>query len=264
MEYETVQFQRDETVATITLNRPQAMNSLTMELMSDLGEALKVCETSSDIRAVILTGSGRAFCAGADVSSLSSRTGNAAIRHLYELADGMHERVILPLRRMPKPVIAAVNGVAAGAGVGLALACDLCVTAAEARFVVAYSGVGICPDCGTSFFLPRLIGPAKTMELYLFNEALTGQQVHDMGLANRVVPKAELLQTVREMATRLAQGPTVAIGQTKHLLNRSYTNDLGAHLQNEALGVGNCAASADHLEGVAAFLAKRPPQFKGQ
>jgi 2-(1,2-epoxy-1,2-dihydrophenyl)acetyl-CoA isomerase len=264
MGYKTILFECDGAVATVTLNRPQAMNSLTWELMTELGETLALCENSADIRAVILTGNGRAFCAGADVSVLPSRMGNAAIRYLYQLADGMHERVIMPLRRMAKPVIAAVNGVAAGAGMGMALACDLSVTAAEARFFVAYSNVGICPDCSTSFFLPRLVGPTKAMELYLFNEPLSGQQAHDMGLINRVVPAAELLPTVNAMAKQLAQGPTVAYSQTKHLLNRSFTNDLAAHLRDEALGVGNCAASDDHLEGVAAFLAKRPPRFKGQ
>lgn len=263
MAYETILLERDGAVATVTLNRPRAMNSLTWELMVELGEALAICEHSEDIRAVILTGNGRAFCAGADVSSLTSRTGNAAVRYLYQLAEGMHERVVMPLRRMPKPVIAAVNGVAAGAGVGIALACDLCVAATEARFVVAYSSVGICPDCSTSFFLPRLVGPAKAMELYLFNEPVSGQRAQELGLVKRVVPVEEVLPTAREMALRLAQGPTAAIGQTKHLFTASFANDLAAHLREEALGVGICAATDDHLEGVAAFLEKRPPQFKG-
>jgi 2-(1,2-epoxy-1,2-dihydrophenyl)acetyl-CoA isomerase len=263
MGYETILFDRDGAVATITLNRPKAMNSITWELTTELGEALAVCENTTDIRAVILIGSGRSFCAGADISVLPTRTGNAAVRYLYDLADGMHERVIIPIRRMGKPVIGAVNGVAAGGGLGLALACDLRVTTEEARFLMAYTSMGICPDCSVSFFLPRLVGTAKAMELYLFNEPLSGRQAHDTGLVNRVVPEAELLPMVQEMAGQLAQGPTAAYGQTKHLLNRSFSNDLATHLREEALGVGNCAASDDHLEGVAAFLAKRKPCFKG-
>ncbi|TAK36069.1 MAG: enoyl-CoA hydratase [Chloroflexota bacterium] len=264
MGYETIQFERDGAVGILTLNRPDAMNSLTFELVSEAGQALAVCENTTEIRTVVITGNGRAFCAGADVSTLRDRAGNDAGRFLHELADAAHEQMILPIRRMSKPVIAAVNGVAAGAGVGLALACDLCVAAEQTKFVLAYSNVAISPDCGTSFFLPRTVGPGKAMELYLFNEPITAQQAQSLGMVNRVVAASELLPTVRDMAQRLAQGPTMAYGQTKRLLDRSFTNGLADHLHDEALSVGNCAASGDHVEAVAAFLAKRSPQFKGR
>jgi 2-(1,2-epoxy-1,2-dihydrophenyl)acetyl-CoA isomerase len=264
MGYQTIAFERDGAVATLTLSRPQTMNSLTAELMAEAGEALAICENDPDVRAVIIAGSGRAFCAGADVRSLSATTGSDSVRSLYRLVDGMNERVIMPIRRMAKPVIAAVNGVAAGAGVGLALACDLCVAAAEARFVMAYSNMAICPDCSTSFFLPRLLGPIRAMELYLFNEPLPADQAKALGLVNQVVSSAELLPTVRAMAHRLAQGPTFAYGQTKQLFNRSFSNDLAGQLRDEALAVGNCAATYDYAEGVGAFVAKRSAQFKGQ
>lgn len=264
MGYEAIHFQRDGAVATLTFNRPQAMNSLSRDIMTESSEALAICENSADIRVVIIRGEGRAFCAGADVNGLSELSGDSGARMLYQVVEETHDRLIMPIRRMAKPVIAAVNGVAAGAGLGIALSCDLRVAAEEARFVMAYSNVGISPDCGASFFLPRLVGPAKAMELYLFNEVLTAQQAHNLGIVNRVAASSELMSTVQEMAQRLAQGPTAAYSQTKQLISRSFANDLASHLKDEALSVGNCAATHDHAEAVKAFLAKRPPQFKGR
>jgi 2-(1,2-epoxy-1,2-dihydrophenyl)acetyl-CoA isomerase len=261
--YETILFEREGGVATITLNRPEAMNSLTVELAKELAEVVTICEYDPDIRAVVLTANGRAFCAGADVKLLVSRLGDGIAPFLYQLADDMHEHVVVPIRRMAKPVIAAVNGVAAGGGLGLALCCDLRIAAAEARLTVAYSNIAVSPDCSTSFFLPRLVGTAKAMELYLFNDVLSAEQAMNLGLVNRVVPGAELAASVREMATRLAAGPGFAYAQTKHLLNRSLANDLSGQLEDEARAIGLCAATDDHRNGLEAFVAKQKPQFVG-
>jgi len=260
--YETILFERDGGVATITLNRPEAMNSLTVEWMKEAAEAIAVCENDPEIRAVVIIGRGRAFCAGADVRLLAGGLGDT--RFLYKLADDIHEQVVVPIRRMAKPVLAAVNGVAAGGGLGLALACDLRLAAADARFTVAYSNIAVCPDCSTTFFLPRLVGVAKAMELYLFNDMLSAEQAQQIGLVNRVVPAAELLATAQEMARRLAAGPTLAYGQTKLLFNRTFENDLAAQLKDEARAIGLCAGTDDHRAGVEAFLAKRPPRFVGR
>lgn len=263
MGYDTILFERDGSVATITLNRPEAMNSLTVELTKEAAEAVAICENDPDIRAVIITARGRAFCAGADVRLLTGIVGDGGPRFLYQLADDIHERVVVPIRRMAKPVIAALNGVAAGGGLGLALACDLRVAAADARFTVAYSNIAVCPDCSTTFFLPRLVGLAKAMELYLFNDVLSAEQAQQIGLVNRVVPAAELLPTVQQMAQRLAAGPSLAYGQTKLLFNRSFENNLAAQLKDEARAIGLCAGTDDHRAGLEAFLAKRPPHFVG-
>jgi 2-(1,2-epoxy-1,2-dihydrophenyl)acetyl-CoA isomerase len=262
--YQSILFEQDAGVATLTLHRPEAMNSIDAGLLDELAEAAATCERDPAVRAVILTGSGRAFCVGADIAMLQRIAGKAEAHRLWELAERFHERLILPIRRMAKPVIAAVNGVAAGGGLGLALACDIRVAAAEARFSVAYAGIGVSPDGGTSFFLPRLVGYARAMELYFFNEPLSGEQAQQAGLVNRVVAAAGLLPTVREMAQRLAAGPTFAFGQTKFLFNRAFVNDLASHLAEESRSLGLCASTQDHAAALEAFLAKRRPQFAGR
>lgn len=264
MGYQSILFERDGGVVTLTLNRAEAMNTINSELLSELADAAAVCERDPEIRAVVLAGSGRAFCAGADIKMLQQIAGRAEAHRLYELADRFHERLILPIRRMAKPVIAAVNGVAAGGGLGLALACDFRVAAAEARFSVAYAGIAVSPDGSTSFFLPRIVGYVKAMELYFFNEALSAEQAQQAGLVNRVVAAADLLPTVREMAQRLAAGPTFAFGQTKFLFNRAFMNDLASHLAEESRSLGLCVSTQDHAAGLEAFLAKRQPQFVGR
>lgn len=261
--YKTIRFDVDGSVATIVLNRPEAMNSLTWELVSEVGDALSACENSAEIRAIILTGSGRAFCTGADVRMLHSEARNDTVRFMYDLAIALNERIVEPIRRMPKPVIAAVNGVAAGAGVGLALCCDLRVCVEGAKFILAYSNVAICPDCGTSYFLPRMIGTARAMEAYLSNQPISGQEALNMGLVNRVVASDELSVVASTMAERLASGPTFAYGQTKLLFDRSLSSSLADQLLNEAHGVSACAGTRDHREGVDAFAEKRPPLFRG-
>lgn len=264
MGYETIAFERDGSVATITLNRVDAMNSLTFDLAREVGEAIGICERDEEIRAVILTGNGRAFCAGADLRVFEGLAPEQAPTTLYGLARAMHEFFVVPVRRMGKPVICAVNGVAAGGGLGLALACDLRIAAADARFTLAYSNIAVSPDCSTTFMLPRLVGVSKALELYFFNEVLNADQALSLGLVNRVVPKEELMSVTQDMAKRLAGGATYAYAQTKRLLNRSLSNDLFGQLEDEARAIGLCVGTEDHREGVAAFRAKRPAQFTGR
>lgn len=263
MEYGSIRMEREGAVATITLTRAAGMSTLTEAVVDELAQAVADCEREAEIRAVILTGTGPAFCAGADMAMLRGLAGGTAGHRLAEVADRFHERLITPLRRLPKPVIAAVNGVAAGGGLGLALACDFRVASAEARFNVAYARIGLSPDGGNSFFLPRLVGYARAMELYFFNDVLSAEEARAAGLVSRVVPAAELLPAARELAGRLAAGPTVAFGQTKRLFDRALTNDLAGHLADESRALGLCAGTRDHAAGLEAFLAKRPPRFTG-
>lgn len=262
--YETIVFEREGDVAIITLNRPDALNSLTWELMDETGEALAQCASDGRVRAVVITGSGKAFCAGVDVKAVTGKAPEEAARFLYQMADGMHERVIGPIRHLGKPVITAINGVAAGGGLGLALSGDIVVASDQARFALAYANVGMCPDCGTSFFLPRLVGQARAMELYLLNEILSAEQARQLGIVSRVVPGATLLAEARDLASRLAKGPTLAYAQAKRLFNRAFANDLNGQLIEEGMGIGVCAASEDGREGMQAFADKRAPRFVGR
>ncbi len=264
MRYDTIVFEREGAVALITLNRPEALNSLTWELMSETGDALAQCANDRGVRALVISGSGKAFCAGVDVKVVAGRSAEEAARFLYQMADGMHERVIGPIRHMGKPVITAINGVAAGGGLGLALSGDIVIASDQARFALAYANVGVCPDCGTSFFLPRLVGQAKAMELYLLNEVLSAERARELGIVSRVVPAAALLTEARDLAERLAKGPTLAYAQAKRLFNRSFVNDLSGHLIEEGMAIGVCAASEDGREGMQAFASKRAPRFVGR
>ncbi len=264
MEYQTIEVERDGHVLTITLNQAQTMNALGRQMLDEVGAVVTGCELDRDVRCVVLTAKGRAFCAGANIGMLSGNDGEDGARLLYAVATQLHETVINPIRRMAKPGIAAINGTVAGAGVGLMLGCGLRIAAAEAVVTIAYSGIGVSPDGSTSFFLPRLVGVAKAMELYLFNDRLTAEQAQHVGLFNRVVPGASLLGFVQEMAKQLSTGPTFAYGQTKHLFNRAFSNDLPTQLDDEARAIALCASTDDFKEGLAAFLAKRSPHYVGK
>lgn len=263
----TVLLEIKEAVATITLNRPQSLNAYTIELADALGDAIARCQDDG-VRAVVVTGAGRAFCAGADLRdltrTLADRGDKAAPEVVGQLAARIHARVIFPLRRLRMPVIAAVNGAAAGAGVGLALACDLRIAAEEARFVLAFGGVGLTMDSGTSYFLPRLVGHARAAELYLLNEPLDAQRALSLGLVSAVAPLAELPTRAHELALRLANGPTYAFARTKDLLEATWSGTLQQQLAAETQAIADAAGTADFREGVRAFLERRPPSFRGQ
>lgn len=259
MGYETILYEKQGGVATITLNRPQALNAFTPQMNAELLDALKDAERDGAIRCLLLTGAGKAFSAGQDLKARTKEQRGS-------LGESLRERyhpIILHLRRTEKIVLAAVNGVAAGAGCNLALACDLRIASEEARFIEAFVRVGLAPDCGGSFFLPRLIGLSKALELLLLGEAVEASEAIRIGLVAKVVPSTELPKAAREMAERLARGPR-SIGLIKRAVNRVLLPELEAQLEYEACLQEIAGRSADYDEGVRAFLEKRQPVFSGK
>ncbi len=249
----------DGPVATLTLHRPAALNALTVPVKVALREALESIAADRTVRAVILTGAGRAFCAGQDLAERDEPDAaplDVEVRERYN-------PIIRTLRSMGQPVIGAVNGVAAGAGASLAFACDLRIAAEEARFVLAFGRIGLVPDSGATWFLPRLVGPAKAAEIALVGDPVDAAEALRLGLVWRVVPGDQLMTEARELAGRLAAGAPLALSLTKGALDRSLTIDLDEALDGEAKLQGIAGASADHAEGLAAFREKRSPRFEG-
>ena len=261
MAYKFILFEVDQGVARITLNRPDVLNSIHTAMSGEIRDALARAEREREIRAVLLTGTGRGFCAGQDLDEVrpGATTGDFAahVRTVYN-------PLVRALRALEKPVVCAVNGVAAGAGANLALACDLVLAAEEASFVESFAKIGLVPDTGGSFFLPRLVGMARATALTMLAEKITAQQAVEIGLIYRICPAATLQDEASKLAVHLAAQPTFGLGLTKRLLNAAGANDLDAQLELEAELQGAAGRSADYAEGVAAFLAKRKPVFTGQ
>ena len=262
-----VEFTRKDTLAVITLNRPEARNALSPDMVPELGSAIANC-ARPEIRAVVITGAGGAFCAGADVKNfadaLEFEGPEGLSAHLHNLADALHREVILGIRQLEKPVIAAVNGVAAGAGFSLALACDLRVASANARFLMAYAGIGCTADGGSTYMLPRLVGLGKAMEIYLASQPLGAEYARELGLVNQVWPTENFERHYLEMATRLAQGPTIAYGRVKAMFANSWGATLEDQLAVETEAISNIAHTGDFQEGVKAFTQKRQAWFQGR
>ncbi len=249
----------DGPVATLTLDRPEALNALTIPLKIALRAALERIAGDRAIRAVILTGAGRAFCAGQDLAE--RETVDAA--PLDEELRDRYNPIIRVMRAMDQPIIAAVNGVAAGAGASLALACDLRIAADGARFVLAFGRIGLVPDSGATWFLPRLVGSARAAEMALAGGAIDAATAERIGLVSRVVAAESLMDEARALAGRIVEGAPRAIALTKHALERSWSTDLDGALDLEARLQGEAGATDDHAEGLAAFREKRPPRFTG-
>jgi 2-(1,2-epoxy-1,2-dihydrophenyl)acetyl-CoA isomerase len=263
MNFSTLLFEQADGLATVTLNRPDVMNAVNADMRRELTDVLANVEADVTLRAVILAAAGRGFCAGQDLRErLDSYAGGAA-PVLGETLRQEYNPLILAMRRLPKPIVGAINGVAAGAGCSLALACDLRVVSEQASFLQAFVRIGLVPDSGSSFFLPRLIGMARAAEMMFLAEPVTAQQAFEMGLANRVVPHDQLMSSARELAVRLAGLPTKAIGQAKKQLNLALSGGLEAVLEEEASGQALASQTQDHMEGVRAFLEKRPAKFTG-
>lgn len=265
MGYATILHNKSDAVATITLNRPDKSNAFDDTLIAELIDALKAVERDAEVRAVVITGAGKNFCAGQDLDptllerdkSPEGFSFGAHLRNSYNV-------IISRIRALEKPVIAAVNGAAAGAGLGLACACDLRHASEAAKFRMAFVGIALAPDSATSFLLPRLIGLGRATEMALTNESIDAQTALQYGLVNRVFKAEELMPKTHEFAMKLAQGPTKSIGLTKRAFNRGFNVDLETALENEALMQEIAGRTADHLEGMKAFIEKRAPQFKGK
>ncbi len=257
--YETILYSVSEGVATITFNRPASLNSINRQMVDDLRDALDRVQGDPNVMCLVLTGAGRGFCAGADLSAGLVRDPAEVARTLRE----MYNPVIRTLHGMEKPVVAAVNGVAAGAGCNMALACDLVIAAASASFIQAFVRVGLVPDAGGSYFLPRLVGPKKAMEMVLLGDAVSAAEAERIGLINRVVPDGELAPEAAKLARRLAAGPR-SQGMIKAMFSKSMEMDLEACLNMEAEWQARAAATEDCAEGISAFLQKRKPVFRGK
>lgn len=263
MAYETIQFEMRGAVCVITLNRPESLNALTLTVGREFKAAVAEAQQKG-ARAIVLTGAGRAFCAGGDlremqkIAAQDGRVGAFFDEPLRELND-----CIMLIRRTPLPFIAAVNGAASGGGCNLALACDLVVAGESARFNQAFIKIGLSPDCGGTFILPRLVGWRRATQLLMTGEVVTAPQALAMGMINAVTADDQLIAQTMAMAEGLAQAPTAAIGRIKELLEASAKNDYGEQLELERKAQIESGLTKDFKEGVAAFIEKRPPKFVG-
>ena len=249
-----------ERVATITLDRPDALNALTIDMKGELLAAFRSVARDREVRSVVLTGAGRAFCAGQD---LKERLAPDATPLAVEVRE-RYNPIIRAMRDLDQPIVAAINGVAAGAGASLAFACDLRIAAEGASFALAFGRIGLVPDSGATWFLPRLVGPARAAELALLSEPLSAADAARWGIVARVVLADVLADEARAIALRLAAMAPRALAMTKHAMDRAWTRDLAGALEDEAWLQGIAGATTDHAEGLAAFVEKRPPRFTGE
>ncbi|MET0385925.1 MAG: enoyl-CoA hydratase [Polyangiales bacterium] len=256
--------ERSERVLTLTLNRPAKLNALSLAMITGAIEQLQRAVSDPEIGAVVVTGAGRGFCAGGDVSAMSGPEGQAtSFEARVDRQNAIHELSRL-LWEMPKVTIAAVNGAAAGAGLGIAMSCDLCFASESARFGTAFAKVGLGGDFGTTWQLTRKVGAAKAKELFFLAELLSAEQALGLGLVNRVLPEATFASEVTAVARRIAHGPLVSYRYMKQNVNQALGSDFASSLQRESVSHLRCSETQDHREGVSAFLEKRAPRFTGQ
>jgi 2-(1,2-epoxy-1,2-dihydrophenyl)acetyl-CoA isomerase len=262
MPYQNLTVERAGGVATLTLRRPDAYNALNLPLGRELFEASLELDEDPAVRCVVVTGSGRAFCAGGDVKDFVDNLGRIGV-HIKELTTYLHG-AISRFARSDKPVIMAVNGIAAGGGFSLALSGDLVVAAESAKFTMAYSKIAASPDGSSSYFLPRLVGLRRAMELYFTNRVLTAREAVEWGMVTRAVPDGEFAGAVAALARELAEGPSKSFGIAKRLLHQSTWESLETQMELEAQGIAACGHTEDFRAGVTAFAEKRTPTFRGR
>lgn len=258
--FEHLLYQVQDGVCTITLNRPEVYNALNTKLTFELQDAFKQVAKDEAVRVVVLTGSGAAFCSGADLKEFATKgipSYSAEVRKRYN-------PIILAMRNMAKPIIGRINGVAAGAGCSLALACDILVAAEETYFSEAFVGIGLVMDSGSGYFLPRLVGTAKAFELATLGTKIPAKEALALGMVNKTAPLAQLDETVNQYVGQYANAPTKAIGLMKRMLNKSFQSSLEEMLEWEALYQDVAGTSHDHREGITAFMEKRKPKFEGK
>jgi len=261
-DYETLIFEEKDGVAWIRMDRPDELNALSLPMARELCEATAYCTVEKSVRAVVLTGTGRAFCAGGDVKKMAQEleeTGRSDL-FLRDLALYLHS-FVSEIARMPKPVLAAVNGIAAGAGFSMSLACDMSIVAEGARFVMAYTNIGLVPDGSSTFFLSHLVGPKKAMELIYLNEPIDAEEALKLGIVNRVLPSEEFEKGVSGIARKLAQGPTETYGRAKELVRKGLLETLESQMESERQGIAFSSLQGEFREGVTAFREKRKADF---
>jgi len=263
MGYENIKFETASGIARITLNRPDRLNSFTSAMHAEVRDALEAVRADATLRVLLLTGAGRGFCAGQDLSDRAVAPGEAPV-DLGASIEQNYRPLVLGLRALPMPVVCAVNGVAAGAGANLALACDLVIATKSAAFIQAFCKIGLIPDSGGTYFLPRFVGSARAMGLALLGDKIHAEQAAAWGLIWKCVDDAQFGEAVEALVTQLAQAPTRGLAETKRALHASAGNSLEAQLDLERDIQRTLGYSADYREGVTAFLEKRSPRFSGK
>ena len=251
----------EDKVAYITLNRPEVFNSFNRDMALSLQSIMDDCEQNDAVRAIVLTGNGKAFCAGQDLKEVTDSELNPGFK---KILDEHYNPIITRIRKISKPIVAAVNGVAAGAGANIALACDIVVAHEKVSFIQAFSLIGLVPDSAGTYFLPRLIGFQKASALAMLGDKVSAKEAEQLGMIYKVIPSENFEEDVNKLALKLANMPTKALGFIKELLNQSMTNTLDEQLALESKLQIEAAQSEDYAEGVAAFIEKRKPNFKGK
>ncbi|MFH1240802.1 MAG: enoyl-CoA hydratase-related protein [Pseudomonadota bacterium] len=262
MQFKTLLFDVKDSVAHITLNRPEAANTINIELARELMYAAMQCDEDPLIRAVLITGAGPMFCGGGDLKSFGDQGENLP-RHLKDITTYLHVAMSY-LVRMDPPAVAAVHGSAAGAGLSIACACDIVLAAESARFTMAYTRAGLTPDGGSTYTLPRLVGLKRALELALTNRLLSAEEALNWGIVIRVVPEKDLITEAKALAGQLAAGPTKTFGATKRLFQSGLTESFETQMKNESRSIAEMTRTEDGREGISAFLGKRAPNFKGR
>ena len=263
MSYEHIDITDDSGIATITLNRPEKLNAMVGHMRRDLAEALEAAGTDRNIHVVVITGAGRAFCAGGDIAAMAELIERRDAEEFSRLL-GSARRVVTSIRQMTKPVIASINGPAFGAGCNLAFACDIRIASTNASFSQSFAKVGLHPDWGGTYFLPRLVTSNKACEMFFLGDAIDATEAHRLGILNYLVAPDELEAATRALAERLCEAPPIAVAAAKHAVYMSQTAELEEMLRYETEAQMRCFESLDGAEGVRAFLEKRTPKFTGR